>query len=100
MGRTVYVTCPHCKALIEAEAQNGKVVRHFEPSENNETQDRLLSAMEQIKNEDETREIRFEQSKQEEAKKKDKLRDLFEQEKKRLLQQGDITPEERPFDLD
>ncbi|MEW6535905.1 MAG: hypothetical protein AB1454_09820 [Candidatus Auribacterota bacterium] len=101
MTRTIYITCPHCKALIEAETDHGKVIKSFpHDGEADSDKDRFLSEMEKIKKSDQTREERFNQSKKEEEKKKDKLSELFKKETDRVKKEGDIKPELRPFDLD
>ena len=41
--RTVYVTCPFCKGMLEVNTENGKVVRRFEPKEAPEGGDRLAA---------------------------------------------------------
>ena len=43
--RTVYVTCPICKGMIEVNAENGKVVRHFEARDKTQTGDALEEAV-------------------------------------------------------
>ncbi len=101
MAQTIYVTCPFCEGFLEVNPVTGKVVRSFPASDKNESGDKLLSALEKMKNEDSELEQKFESSKKNMNTQKDKLDQLFEEQKKKIKEEGDISPPEiRPFDLD
>lgn len=101
MDRTVFVTCPHCEAFLEVNPANGKVVRSFPAGhQQDENKDRLSAALDKMKSDASTREDRFEQKKKEAEGRKDKLSELFDQEKKRAREEGVTGPEIRPIDLD
>ena len=102
MSKTVYVTCPHCDAFLEVNIANGKVVRSFEADKDaDKNEDKLQAALKKMKSQDATREERFESTKKEMNDKKDKLAQLFDEERKKIKEEGDIKPpEHRLFDLD
>lgn len=101
MQRTIYVTCPFCEGFLEVNPANGKVVRSFPAGENDENKDKLLSALEKMKQDDSEREQKFEDAKKQMTSNTDKLSELFEKEKKRIKEEGDTSaPDIRPFDLD
>jgi len=100
MNKTFYVNCPHCKTFMEVDSATGKIIKSFAANETNENEDKLLSALNKIKESDAEREKKFEASKYEAKSKKDKLSELFDKEKKRIQEEGDIKPDIRPFDLD
>ena len=102
MARTVFVTCPGCESLLEVNAENGKVVKHHPPSEKlKEGEDPLQKALQMMKDKAATREDRFKQAKKDEDAHKKDLTHLFDQEKKRIREEGPITkPDLSPFDLD
>jgi len=100
MQKTFYVNCPHCKTFMEVDSATGKIIRSFAAQDKSENEDRLLSALNKIKESDSEREKKFEASKKEAKDKKSKLSELFDKERKRVQEEGDIKPDIRPFDLD
>lgn len=99
--QTIYVNCPHCNAFMEIVSSNGKIVRSHEPKEEpTDNQDTLTAELNRIKSGQTEREESFKKSKEDTAGLNNKLDALFQKEKKRVKETGDITPEIRPFDLD
>lgn len=99
--RTIYVNCPHCNAFMEVISSNGKVIRSREAKEElTDNQDKLTAELNKIKSGQTEREQSFKKSQKDTAGLHNKLDALFEKEKKRIKETGDITPEIKPFDLD
>ncbi|MCB1196019.1 hypothetical protein KDK77_07520 [bacterium] len=102
MARTIYVTCPGCESLLEVNAENGAIIKHFPPqAKPSGNEDPLKHALNLAKEKDLTREDRFQKAKQEAEKHKKDLTKLFEQEKERIKKEGPVTrPDCNPFELD
>ncbi len=99
--QTIYVNCPHCNAFMEIVSSNGKIVRSHEAKEKlPDNQDTLTAELNKIKSGQTERDESFKKSQQDTAGLHNKLDALFDEEKKRVKETGDITPEIRPFDLD
>ncbi|MEJ2744436.1 MAG: hypothetical protein P8123_01930 [bacterium] len=98
--RTVYVTCPICKGTLEVSAENGKVVRHFEARDENQSGDALTEAVEAAKTSAARTEEKFKIVQEQERHKLKRLEDSFRDKKKEVEESGDTGRPVRPIDLD
>ncbi|MBI4051696.1 MAG: hypothetical protein HY400_04245 [Elusimicrobia bacterium] len=96
------VECPFCHGSVEIDRESGKVLQKWPPSSLGVAPggDKLKAAMQKLQKDKESREKYFSTAKESEEERKRKLREQFEKEKERIRKEGDITPPERPFDLD
>lgn len=100
MPRTVYVTCPICKGMMEVNTHNGKVLRHFEPREDTGSGDLLSDALKDVDEGTAKREAMFREAREREKGKFDILDRAFRVKKKEIEDSGDTTRPLRDIDLD
>lgn len=102
MGRTLYVTCPNCKELLEVDAENGNVIKHFKSkaAEKGATGDLLTDVLKDVKGKAEKLDAQFREAKEKEKDKSKTIDDVFKKSIERAKNEKDIKPEIRPFDLD
>ena len=98
-ARTVYVTCPFCKGMMEINTENGKIIRRFAPKEKSESGDALTDALKDVREGESRREKMFRAAKEEEKGKLDRIEKIFLKKKKEVEESGDISKPLRPIDL-
>jgi hypothetical protein len=99
-ARTVYVNCPFCKGMLEVNTENGKVVRRFEPKEIPADSDLLSEGLKAVKGGEATRDQMFREAQEKEKHKLERLERAFKEKKKEVVESGDISRPESPFDLE
>lgn len=99
-ARTVYVNCPFCKGMLEVNAENGKVVRRFEPKEIPEGGDALSEGLKAVKEGEAQRERMFLDAREKEKHKLDRLEQAFKEKKREVEESGDVGRPPSPFDLE
>lgn len=97
MDRTIYVDCPCCGARIEALAENGKVVQHWDKPKKKAT---FEDSLKKIEKEKESHEKYFENAARQLEDKKKKARELFEQGVDKIKKEGLGEKPIRDIDLD
>lgn len=97
---TFIIDCPCCKAQIEVDAKNGKVLRHWEKSQLKEGGDPMQEALKKIKADKSRLDDYFSNAGKSMKDKKKELLDNFEKEKKRIKDSGDTSRPINPMDLD
>jgi len=102
MARTLYVTCPHCKELLEVDAEDGKVLKHFKSTLAGRagSSDVLTDIIQDVKSKGEKLDARFKDAKEKEKDKSKTLDDAFKKSIEKAKQDKDVKPDIRPFDLD
>lgn len=98
--RTVYVTCPMCKGMLEVNTENGKVVRHFEARDKSQAGDTLAEAVAAAKSSTARTEEKFKIAQEQERHKLKRLEETFREKKKAVEESGDTERPVRPIDLD
>lgn len=98
--RTVYVTCPICRAMIEVNAENGTVVRHFEPRARAGADDTLAEGLKAVKSGEAARDEKFRAAREQEKSKMARIEDLFREKQREVEKSGDTGKPLRPIDLD
>lgn len=98
--RTVYVTCPMCKGMLEVNAENGKVVRHFEARDKTRSGDALAEAVEAARSSAARTEEKFKAAQETEKHKLKRIEETFREKKKEVEESGDTGRPVRPIDLD
>ncbi|MEI6633232.1 MAG: hypothetical protein WCP22_05355 [Chlamydiota bacterium] len=99
-ARTVYVNCPFCKGMLEINTENGRVVRSFEPKEIPEDGDLLSEGLKAVKGGEATRDRMFREAQEKEKHKLERLERAFKEKKKEVVESGDISRPESPFDME
>lgn len=97
---TFLVDCPCCKARIEVDRQNGKVLRHWEKPEVKEGTDPMQEAFKKMKADKSRLDDYFNNAGKSMEEKKKELEEKFKQEKKRIEDSGDTSKPINPMDLD
>lgn len=97
MNRTIYVDCPCCGARLEAEAESGKVVRHWKTPKKKESLEDTLRRLEKEKDEHAGF---FEKAAGQMEAKKRKAREAFEQGVEKIKKEGLGERPIRDIDLD
>ncbi|MDD5643891.1 MAG: hypothetical protein PHO00_00365 [bacterium] len=100
MKKSVYAKCPVCGSMIEVNAENGSVIRHFKPKENKDGEDSLSTALKELKTRETKLEEAFSKGKDTEKNKPDRLEKIFNEEKEKARKEKDIKPGLREIDLD
>jgi adenine-specific DNA methylase len=98
--RTVYVTCPMCKGMLEVNTENGKVIRHFEARDRTQSGDALAEAVQAAKCSAALTEEKFKAAQEKEKHKLKRLEETFREKKKEVEESGDTGRQIRPIDLD
>jgi len=99
-ARTVYVNCPFCRGMLEVNVENGKVVRRFEPKEIPDGGDLLSEGLKAVRGGEAARERMFQDAREKEKHKLDRIERAFREKKKEVEESGDIGRPESPFDLE
>ncbi|HRZ87067.1 MAG TPA: hypothetical protein P5287_04555 [bacterium] len=102
MPRTLYVTCPCCRELLEVDSEDGKVVKHHKSvvAEKAGSADLLTDIIHDVKSKDEKLDSQFRDARERERDKSKTLDDAFKKSVEKAKQDKDIKPPVRPFDLD
>ncbi|MDP8263108.1 MAG: hypothetical protein P9M13_07385 [Candidatus Ancaeobacter aquaticus] len=102
MARTLYVTCPTCKELLEVDRESGKVVKHFKSkkAEKGDSSDLLKDVLDDVKNQGSKLDAQFNDAKQKEKDKAKTFDDVFKKGIDEAKKSKDLKPDIRPFDLD
>ena len=102
MARTIYVNCPNCKELLEVDAEDGKVIKHFKSkaAEKGASGDLLKDVLDEVKGKGEKLDAQFREAKEKEKEKAKTIDDVFQKKIEKAKKEKDIKPEIRPFDLD
>jgi septal ring factor EnvC (AmiA/AmiB activator) len=102
MTRTIYVTCPNCKELLEVDAEGGKVVKHFKSrlAEKAGSADVLTDIIKDVKSKGEKLDAQFKDAKEKEKEKSRTIDDVFKKSIEKAKRSKDNKPGIRPFDLD
>ncbi len=99
-ARTVYVTCPMCKGMLEVNTEDGKVVRHFEAKEKGQSGDALADAVQAARSSAALTEEKFKAAREQEKHKMERIEKAFRDKKKEVEDSGDTGRPIRPIDLD
>lgn len=102
MDRTVYVECPFCKGMLEADAESGKIVNGWKHDEVPQSaKDKLESALRKIEEGKKKRKDLFESTKGQIDEKRKQAEDLFKKEVNKIKKEGGkVERPASPFDLD
>lgn len=102
MARTLYVNCPNCKELLEVDAEDGKVIKHFKSTlaEKAGSSDVLTDIIHDVKTKGEKLDARFKDAREKEKEKSKTIDDVFKKSIEKAKQDKDTKPDIRPFDLD
>lgn len=100
MAKSIYVTCSHCKGLMEVNAETGDVLQKWAPGEESSEKDKMKAALTKLSEGKKRRENLFDQKKQELEGQKKQIEDLFKQEVERVKKEGVKENPLKPFDLD
>ncbi|MCK5160830.1 MAG: hypothetical protein KAQ99_04570 [Candidatus Aureabacteria bacterium] len=100
MKKSVYAKCPVCKTMLEVKTENGNIIRHFEPKENQNGKDALDSGLDDLKNQEQLLENAFKKRQEAEKTKETRLENTFKEKKKKVKEGSVNKPPQRPFDLD
>ena len=99
MSRFLEVKCPDCKNVLIVNANDGKVVEVRKPILKDSSGDRFADAERKIREEKETIARKYEEAREKEKSKMDRLNALFDENLKRAREEGPTRPE-NPMDLD
>jgi len=94
------VDCPCCKARIEVDKKNGKVLRHWDKPDVKDGADPMAEAFRKMKADKTRLDDYFSNAGKSMEEKKKELLDKFETEKKRIKDSGDTSRPLNPMDLD
>ncbi len=97
---TFIVDCPCCKAQIEVDRKNGKVLRHWAKAQVKEGTDPMQEALKKMKEDKSRLDAYFSNAGKSMEDKKKELEEKFESEKKRIKDSGDTSRPINPMDLD
>ena len=97
---TFIVDCPCCKARIEVDKTNGKVLRHWEKPAVKDGADPMAEAFKKMKADKSRLDDYFSNAGKSMEEKKKELDEKFEKEKKRIKDSGDTSRPINPMDLD
>ena len=101
MKKSVYAKCPVCKTMLEVKTENGSIIRHFEPKENQDGKDALDSGLYDLKNQEQHLEDAFKKGQEAEKTKEARLENTFKEKKKKAEEEEGVDkPPQSPFDLD
>ena len=94
------VTCPECKTILIVNKRSGKVVEVRKPILEESTGDRFEDAFQKVKRSKGELEKKFEEARERERTKMDRLNAIFKEGLDQAKKEGPITKPKRDFDLD
>jgi uncharacterized Zn finger protein (UPF0148 family) len=98
---TFYVNCPCCSALLEVNAEDGRVVNKWTASERNKSgEDKMKSALQKLQDDKKKRETLLENTKSNLDAKKKRMDEAFRKEVEKIKKEGLGEKPLTPFDLD
>lgn len=98
---TFYVNCPCCSALLEVDAEDGRVVNKWTPSERHKSgEDKMKAALQKLQDDRKKRENLLENTRSTLDAKKKRMDDAFRKEVEKIQKEGLGEKPLRPFDLD
>jgi len=100
MEKYIKIKCPSCGSILIIDKIDEKIVEVRKPLIEKSTGDRFKDAFLKYQSSKNETEKKFEQLKQEEKHKKDKLDDLFKKSINKVKKSGKIEKEIRDIDLD
>ena len=101
MGKSIYVTCSHCKGLMEVDSETGFVLKKWAPSEKPINDgDKMSAALKKLEEDKKKREGLFDKTREGLSGQKKKLEQAFQDEVEKVKKEGVKENPLRPFDLD
>lgn len=101
MGREIIIKCPNCREIIEIDLESRKITKNYsERAVKEKSSDFFRRSIEEIKKSGLDREKRFEDAKRKEKGRISELKDRFEKERDKVVEEGNIDKPIRSIDLD
>jgi hypothetical protein len=99
--KTFYVDCPFCDGMMEIDAESGKMLKKWGPSEKLAAdQDKMQAALRKLENDKKRRATILDDTRNRIASDKRKAESLFEQQVKKIKKEGIAEKPQNPFDRD
>jgi len=86
--------------MLEVDAENGKVIRHFQAKPASGADEMLADGLRSVKRGEAERDEKFKAAREKERGKFDRMETLFREKKKEVEESGDKGKPLRPIDLD
>jgi len=100
MNDTIFVDCPHCGQRLEVERKTGKVVKTWAKVEKKAGVDLVAETLKKRQEERAQLDKYFSGAQSDMKKHKEELLKKFDEEKKRINDEGDFERPINPMDLD
>ena len=98
---TFYVNCPCCKAMLEVDAEDGKVLNKWTASERSKSgEDKMMAALQKMEEDKQKRAGLFDKTKSGLDEKKRRMDEAFKKEVEKIKKEGLKEKPLTPFDLD
>ena len=94
------VECPCCGERLELDRKTCKILRRWPRPEIKEGEDAFQSELKRMEEEKARLESVFDEAGKNLKAREDRLAAAFEQQKKKIIETGDLSRPESPFDLD
>lgn len=94
------IQCPKCQVTILVDRITGEIIETREPLIPESTGDRFKDALKKVKTSPQAAEEKFNQSREDEKNKQNKLDDLFRKSLEQVKREGPIQKQIRNIDLD
>jgi hypothetical protein len=99
--KSFYVDCPFCDGMMEIDAETGKMIKKWAPSEKlSADQDKMAAALEKLGQEKKRRETILDDTRHRIDEQKKKAENLFKKQVEKIKKEGISEKPSNPFDLD
>ena len=99
-SKTFIIECPCCGERLEIDRHSGKITKRWPKPEISAGEDIMQAALRKMEEEKARLDSYFASAGSNMKDREKELADLFEKEKKKIAESGDISRPENPFDLD